>query len=144
MTIVRSKDVGPVGAIGVNKDLSTHELPLNAWTDCRNIRFLDGYVLQYYGHGEVYNSPSVTPQYIMPVNIAGARYWIYTSAAKTYCVNLAGGVVTHTDITHLTPRTGVINQWTGTTLGGIPILNSGDATNIPMYWDMDVTHKFVD
>ena len=46
MTIVR---VPQVGAIGVVKDLSQHELPPNAWTDASNIRFLDGMRLSSWG-----------------------------------------------------------------------------------------------
>ena len=142
MPIVRVPNAGSVGVI---KDLSAHELPINAWTDCSNIRFLDGYVYQFYGHGEVYNSPSVAPQYVMPVNVAGVRYWIYASAAKTYAVTNSGGSgAVHTDLTHATPRTGVVNQWTGTLLGGIPILNVGDASKVPMYWDLNLANKFVD
>jgi hypothetical protein len=133
-----------VGAVGVNKDLSVHELPPNAWTDAKNIRFLDGLVQQFLGHNEVYNSPPAVPQYLMPCNVGGARYWIYPTAAKTYCVTNTGGTAVHTDITHVTPRTGVVNQWTGTLLSGIPILNSGDLISVPMSWDLNTTHKFVD
>jgi len=141
MTIVR---VTGVGSIGVNKDLSSHELPQNAWTDASNIRFLDSYALQFYGHGEVYASPSFAPQHVLSCNVSGSRYWIYTTAAKTYCVTNSGGTVTHTDITHATPRTGVVNQWTSTLLSGVPILNVGDTSKVPMSWDLNTANKFVD
>lgn len=137
-------NVGQVGAIGTNKDLSAHDLPNNAWTDVQNIRFLDGMASQFLGHGEVYNSPSYVPQYVMPVTISGVRYWIYTTASKTFCVTITGGAAVHTDITHATPRTGVVNQWTGTSLSGIPILNVGDTSKVPMSWDLNTAHKFVD
>lgn len=132
------------GAAGVIKDLSVHELPLGAWTDAQNIRFLDGYASQFLGHGEVYNSPSFTPQYIMPVLVAGARYWIYTTAAKQFAVTNIAGVTTHTDISHITPRAGVVNNWTGTVFAGIPILNAGDTATVPMYWDQNLANKFKD
>lgn len=141
MAIVK---VQQVGSIGVNKDLSAHELPPAAWTDASNIRFLDGLVKQFYGHGEVYNSPSVTPQHIMAVNIGTARYWIYATSAKTYCVTYTSGAAVHTDITHATPRTGVVNQWTSCSLSGIPILNVGDISKVPMSWDLNPANKFVD
>lgn len=131
------------GLIGVNRDLSAHELPANAWTDAHNIRFLDGMAYQFYGHGEVYNSPSFTPQHVLPCNVAGARYWIYTTAGKTFAVTITAGVAVHTEITHVTPRTGVVNQWTSTLLSGIPILNSGDTTSVPMSWDLSLSNKFV-
>lgn len=135
--------VPQAGAIGVNRDLSAHELPINAWTDANNIRFLDGMAYQFYGHGEVYNSPAYAPQHVLPCNVAGARYWIYTTAGKTFAVTITGGVAVHTDITHATPRTGVVNQWTSTLLSGIPILNSGDTTSVPMSWDLNTANKFV-
>jgi hypothetical protein len=132
------------GSGGVNKDLSQHELPLNVWTDAQNIRFLNGYAYQFYGHGEVYNSPSEAPQHVLPVNVGGGRYWIYTTAGKTFAVTNSGGVAVHTDITHATPRTGVVNQWTSTLLSGIPILNVGDTTHVPMTWDQNLANRFVD
>lgn len=143
-----------VGTVGVNKDLSAHDLPAAAqapgqqpafaWTDALNIRFLDGLAYQFYGHGEVYNSPPAVPQHVFPCNVAGARYWVYSTAAKTYCVTNTGGVSVHTDITHLTPRTGVVNQWTSTLLSGIPILNTGDTASVPMSWSLNTASKFVD
>ena len=133
-----------VGQYGVNKDLSTHELPINAFTDARNIRFLDGLVYQSFGYGEVYQAPSFAPQYILPVTISGARYWIYTTAAKTYAVTSTGGSPVVTDITHATPRTGVVNQWTYAMLSGLPILNVGDTSKIPMSWDLNTANKFID
>ncbi|MGZ5053314.1 MAG: hypothetical protein ACXWAT_00065 [Methylobacter sp.] len=141
MSLVKVQNVGQ---IGLNKDLSQHELPVNAWTDCKNIRFLDGYASQFLGYGEVYNSPSVTPQHVLPCNVAGARYWIYASAAKTYCVTISGGVAVHTDITHLTPRTGVVNHWTSTLLSGVPIMNAGDTATVPMAWALNTANPFVD
>lgn len=141
MSLIR---VPQSGAIGVNRDLSVHELPSNAWTDAKNIRFLDGMAYQFYGHGEVYDSPTYTPQHVLPCNVAGDRYWIYATASKVFAVTISGGVAVHTDITHLTPRTGVANQWTNTLLSGIPILNSGDTTHVPMRWDLNTANKFVD
>lgn len=132
------------GGVGVIKDLSSHDLPVSAWSDSRNVRFLDGMASQYLGQDEVYNSPSAAPQFVMPVTISGNRYWIYTTASKTYCVTITGGVAVHTDITHATPRAGVVNQWTGTALSGIPILNVGDTSKVPMSWDLNTANKFVD
>lgn len=131
------------GAAGVYKDLSAAELPPAAWTDASNIRFLDGYLAPFLGHGQVYNSPAVAPQYLMPVNVAGARYWLYASAAKQFVVTNSGGVTTHTDITHLTARAGVVNAWSGFVFGGIPVLNASDG-KVPMYWNQSLASKFID
>lgn len=136
-------EVKDCGAVGVVKDLSVHELPLGAWTDASNIRFLDGYAYQFLGHGEVYNSPAFAPQFVMPVNVAQVRYWLYATATKQFVVTNTGGTTMHTDITHLTPRAGVVNAWSGFVFGGIPILNV-DGSGVPMYWDQNLTHKFLD
>lgn len=136
--------VKKAGAIGVIKDLSLDDLPPNAWTDVSNIRFLDGSALQFYGHSEAYNSLSVAPQYVMPVYSGSTRYWIYVSAAKAYAVTNSGGSAVHTDITHATPHSGTVNAWTGCVLGGIPILNVGDTSKVPMYWDLNTANDFVD
>lgn len=140
MAIVR---IPNAGASGLNRDLSQHEMPINAWTDAKNIRFLDGYAYQFLGHGEVYNTPSYAPQHVMPCAVGAQKYWIYASASKCFAVTNTGGVSVHTDITHATPRSGTVNQWTSTLLSGIPILNAGDSS-YPMAWDMNLAHKFVD
>jgi hypothetical protein len=132
------------GAIGVIKDLSVHGLQLEAWTDASNIRFLDGYVYQFLGHGSVYGTPPDAPQYVMQVNVAGVRYWIYASATKVYAVTNTAGAAVYTDLTHATPRAGVVNQWSGFVFGGIPVLNVGDTSKIPMYWDQNLANNFVD
>ena len=136
--------VKAVGSIGVIKDVSQNELAPNAWTDASNIRFLDGSAQQSFGHSEVYDTPPFAPHYLLQVTISGVEYWIYTTASKTYAVTNSGGTAVHTDITHATPRTGVVNQWTGCNFQGIPILNVGDTTHAPMYWDMNLANNFVD
>lgn len=87
------------GSLGVNKDLSQHELPINAWTDCQNIRFLDGYAFQFLGEGEPFGTPTVTPYHLLPVIVSGERYWIYAGAQKVYAVSNSSGSAVHTNIT---------------------------------------------
>ena len=137
-------NINQVGAIGVIRDLSTHEIPNNAWSDAKNVRFLDGNAVQFYGHGQVYGTPTNIPQHVLAAQISGARYWIYLTAANAYAVTNSGGSTVTTDITHATPRTGVVNQWTSTMLSGIPIVNVGDTSKVPMTWDLNLANKFVD
>lgn len=132
-----------VGSVGVIKDVNQHDLPPAAWTDASNIRFQSGSALQFYGHSEVYNSPAEVPQYVVPVTVGGDKYWLYATATKTYAVKNVAGAAVHSDITHLTPRAGTVNEWTGCVFGGIPILNSGEA-KAPMFWNLDTASKFAD
>jgi hypothetical protein len=131
------------GVAGVIKDIGLPNLPMEAWTDASNIRFLDGSALQFLGHGQVYNSPAYAPQFVMPVYVAQVRYWLYHTATKSFVVTNTGGVAVHTDITHATPRTGVVNRWSGTVFGGIPVFTDGGVANVPMYWDQNLANKFV-
>lgn len=134
------------GSVGVIKDLSQHELPLNAWTDASNVRFLDGYANQFYGHGPVYGEPAVTPLHVLQVNIGPQRYWMYASSAKLYTVSLTGGVAVHTNITRQTASidtdyTVAPNQWTSTTLSGIPIFNPGNEIDPPQQWNLQLAQR---
>ncbi|WP_208281729.1 hypothetical protein, partial [Massilia oculi] len=132
-----------VGAIGVVRDIAAAELPQGAWSDARNIRFLDGAALQFLGHGQVYLTPPEPPQFLLQANVAGSRYWLYATAGKQFAASNASGASVHTNISHATARTGKVNGWSGCVFGGIPVLNAGDGKP-PMYWDTDLTHKFVD
>lgn len=131
------------GAVGVIKDIQAHDLPVGAWSDASNIRFLDGSAAQFYGHSQAYSAPSEAPQYVMPVDVGAERYWIYGTATKQFCVTNSGGASVHSDLTHGTPRTGTVNAWTGINFGGIPILNAGDG-KAPMFWDLNTANNFVD
>lgn len=132
-----------VGSVGVIADITPTELPAGAWSAARNIRFQDGAALQFLGHGQVYNSPPAAPQYLLQANVSGQRYWLYATAGQQFAVSNASGSSVHTDITHATPRTGTVNKWSGFVFGGVPVLNAGDGLP-PMYWDQNLTHKFLD
>src|SRR5690349_23740943 len=114
MAIIR---VPSCGSVGVNQDLSQHELPINAWTDASNIRFLDGYVNQFLGHSQAYGTPSVIPYHILPVIVGTTRYWLYASLAKIYAVTITAGAAVHTNLTRQTAGVDVDyaatpNSWT--------------------------------
>lgn len=137
MSIVR---FGPSGAVGLNADLSAHELPPNAWTDCNNVRFADGYASVCLGYKEVYPGSPIVPYHLTPTLIDGNRYWVVAGAAKLYCV--VG--TTYTDLTRSVggDYTATPNAWTSTLLSGLPILNNG--TDDPQSWDLDTANNFVD
>ena len=137
------------GSVGVVKDLSEHELPAGVWTDCTNIRFYDGRVHQSPGHVAVYGNTMVAPLHILPlVTLNGDRYWMYLGSNKVYIVtfNATGVTGAHTNITRQTTGSdvnyaGTYNGWTSTVLGGIPVINAGNVTDTPQYWDLDISGK---
>lgn len=143
MPLVRIPNAGSVGVI---RDLSQAELPVNAWTDASNIRFLDGYARQFFGHAQTYGTPSVTPYHVLPVNVGSARYWLYAGANKIYCVTNSGGTPVHTNLTRQTAGvdvdySGTQNAWTSTSLSGIPILNAGNLTDYPQQWNLNTASR---
>lgn len=139
------------GMVGVNKDLSEHELPIHAWTDALNIRFLDGYAYQFLGHAPIYQSPVIEPYHILPTIVGGRKYWIYAGEHKIYTVYLddSTSVVHHENRTRGVTGNDVdytadYNSWTSTVLGGIPVLNSGTGVDYPQAWDLGPSSRFVD
>lgn len=166
MPLVKVKGTGQ---IGLNRDLSQSEMPINSWSDAKNIRFLDGYALQYLGHGEVYNTPSYAPLHVLPCNVQGNRYWVYLSNYKQFSVTNTPTGSQHTDITNplwngyyldlvtesgltLTAESGetLINggvgnpmSWTSALLSGVPVINAADSNFPPMAWNLSNTSKFV-
>lgn len=129
------------GSAGIVKDLSVHELPTGVWTDGLNVRFLDGYAQQFFGHGMVFGTPSAKPYFVMPVVIGTQRHWLYAGASTIYDVYDPGTGAVHTDLSGAT-YTATPNSWTGSVLGGIPILNNG--TNDPQRWDLNLANNFQD
>lgn len=121
------------GSRGVNKDLSIHELAEGVWSDANNIRFLDGYAQMFYDFEAIYDTPPMTPYYLMPITVGSEWHWLYAGASTIYDVhlNLLTGVI-HTDISHAA-YTAQPNDWTGGMLGGVPILNN--PTDGPLFWD---------
>lgn len=139
--------VRTAGKYGINKDLSEHELPVEAWTDGLNIRFLGGLAHQAMGYSEYYTSAAVVPHHVLPVNISTAPYWIYASKEKLYCVTMTGGTPVHTNLTRQTAGNDVDyaatdNSWTSSLLSGIPILNPGNTTDPPQQWDLNTANNF--
>jgi hypothetical protein len=131
MTIVR---VAGAGSVGVNKDLSQHELPIQAWTDARNIRFVAGSAAQATGYRELYPGAPAVPFHVMPLDVLGVRTWLYAGAGKLYTV---GDGAVHSNITRQTSGADVDynaqrNSWSSCLLGGIPVLNNG--VDVPQQW----------
>ncbi len=130
------------GAAGVVKDLSQEKLPLNAWTDAQNMRFLDGSARQFLGHGPAFDTPAVEPLHVLPVAVGPDNYWLYAGKEKVYAVTAATGESVHTNLTRQTTGAdvnyaGAPNAWTSTLLSGIPILNPGNEVDPPQQWNLD-------
>lgn len=138
--------IGPAGEFGVIKDLSSRDMKPNAWTDGQNVRAFDGMLHQFLGHGAVYGTLPITAYHVLPVNVGGARYWMYAGANKVYTVSGATGAVVHTNLTRQTAGLDVDytvspNSWTSTFIGGTPILNPGNETDPPQQWTRSLSSR---
>ena len=123
--------VSNVGALGIVTDLPLNELPLNAWTAGRNVRFIDGAVEKFSGHIEVYATPSWAPYWLLPVPYNGTFFWLY--AGLTKCGATDGA--THADITRAAGgdyTTDLNIGWTGTQIEGMAVINNG--SDVPQMW----------
>lgn len=143
MPLIRSPQAG---AAGINKDLSKHDLPFGVFTDGQDVRFLDGYAIQFLGHSSVYGDPEIVPYHILPVLVDNEPHWMYAGSEKIYIVSSAGGTITHTNLTRQTASvdvnyTALPNEWTSCILGGIPILNPGNETDPPQQWDLNLANR---
>lgn len=93
MPIVKVSDCGQ----GVNPDLTPEELQLGMWSDCTNMRFMNGYAQRFNGISRVFDPVTHAPHYITPYQTPTKRYWISAGNAKVY----ADDGTTRTEITRL-------------------------------------------
>lgn len=123
-----------ISRLGIVADIPSHELPPEAWSDGRNVRFIDDKVSRFLGHSTVFDPPTVAPYWAMGVTTGTDFFWMYASLTKVYTVT--GG--THTNITRQTAsvdvdyNAGAALGWNGGILVGVPIINNG--VDAPQEW----------
>ncbi len=113
-------------AIGVIRDIEAHDLPREAWSYARNMRFTDDRIEKFSGHSQLYSTgaPAVGAHYIMPFFQPDGNFawvicglddvWKIQSSAYTELTN-AGGDYTGA----------ASNRWNGCVFGGALIINNG-------------------
>lgn len=123
--------VNGVGDVGVILDVLPHELPANAWTAGRNVRFNAPYVEKSPGNLALWGTTSVPPYFLLNARDTTQNFWLYAGLAAVYVTD----GITHTDVTRTVGgaygATAALN-WVGGVLNGIPFLNNGIDT--PQYW----------
>lgn len=118
---------------GVIADRKGYTLPPGAWSDGRNVRFIDGSVYPTMGHAAVAGTPTVSPYYLhMTLDLNLTPVFAYTGLAKIYATD----GTTHTDITRAAggDYTGTnADLWQASEFGPISIFNNG--VDIPQVWN---------
>jgi len=123
--------VDNVGDFGLAKDYRDRELPPNAWTDARNVGFLDHKVRRGFGSVKLYDPPSVAPYGLhYTIDLINGPALVYLGLMKAFVVQ--GGV--HSDITRMSGdySGGASDRWNGDTFAGVSILNNG--IDVPQQW----------
>lgn len=124
------------GQYGAMADQAPQELPINAWSRVRNMRFRDGYSERFGGHSPIFGAPTVTPYWLTPYTTPAARFWVHAGAARVF----ADDGTTRTDITPAAPFTGAQDdRWTGGSLNGVLVMNNG--VDQPQFWGGNVANK---
>lgn len=121
-----------LGEWGVLRDGLPHELPDNAWSDGRNVRFREGYAEKFTGEVEAYGASTIDPYHVCPLVSGTSRLWIEAGLNQIYSVNSSA---VHTNITRASGgnySATADRGWTSTVLGGIAILNNG--IDVPQAW----------
>lgn len=124
-------NIDNLGQWGILRDGLPHELPLNAWSDGRNVRFREGYAEKFSGQAEAYGDSTIVPYHVAPLQVGATRWWIEAGLTKAYSIDNTG---VHTDITRVgLDYSGTAdNRWTSTSFGGIAVLNN--SVDIPQVW----------
>lgn len=119
-----------IGSVGIIKDLAPHKLPMEAWTDGQNFRFLDDNCARSLGQTQVFGTPTVVPGFLMNVPSPASSFWFYFSLSAAYVYD--AGV--HTNVTRGSGAytATAYRQWNGCLLAGIPVFNNG--IDKPQYW----------
>jgi len=129
-----------VGSVGIISDLEAHDMPPEAWSDARNVRFEERGAVRSNGDEQVFGALSTEPYGLLPWQDVSAYYWFYMSATKAYRTD---GTL-HVDVTPTAGNfaAGSYPRWNGGVLGGVPIINNTGGTDTPHSWDSGTT-KFL-
>jgi hypothetical protein len=116
--------------VGVNKSLDPTDIPLNVWSDVRNVSFKGGRARKTKGHNKVFGTLGGDPYYLLSAVRDGILYWIYPTLDSIYRTEGSN----HNDITRPGgPYTGdESNYWNGGVLNSVPVLNNG--VDVPQAW----------
>jgi len=113
---------------GINKDISSYELPPTVWSDGNNVQFDNDKTSKVLGHEQIFGTPLGAPYWLLYHDTIASDYWLYPTLTKINKVNKAGSTSTHTDVTRTSGgdySATAQGGWNGGVLGGVAILNNG-------------------
>jgi hypothetical protein len=129
------KTIPLCGQYGVIKDQPEWELPINAWSDARNVAFKGSVLSRIAGQQQVFTTPTITPYFVASHQTATKRYWVHAGLAKVF----VDDGTTRTEITGSAPTGAIDDRWSGGTLNGIWAMTNGK--DLPMAWDNNTANN---
>lgn len=119
-----------VGQYGVMKDLLKRDLPLQVWTDARNVAFRRNYIQKTMGQHNIL-TPVVAPYALFSCPYLTSNYWVYLGLAEAHA--FLG--TTQAEITNVGGdyTGGLYDLWNGGIFNGIPYFNNG--VDKPQVWN---------
>lgn len=123
-------DINDLASQGVINDVKPYMLPPEAWTLANNIRYTDGSPEAILGWEAVFGAPIEAPHFLLPIPTQSTNYWIHAGLTK---IEVFDGA-THANISRAVGGAYTATEtkdFSGTVLGGIPIINNGN--DVPQF-----------
>lgn len=123
-----------LGAQGIITDKAANELPLDAWSSGKNVRFSPLGVERALGSRAIFGTPPVEPLQAFQAFIGASPVWVYPSNTKIYATD----GTTHANITRQSAgadvdyTTSLVHKWTGGNFNGLVVMNN--RYDVPQVW----------
>lgn len=131
-----------VGSIGIVNDIPSSELPLEAWSDGKNVRMMRNAVWKSFGNTPLWGTPSGIPSGgLFPIVGDGTtQFYVYPGTTDVWATDGTN----HAEITRVSgDYTGtLVDRWNGGPLGGLLILNNG--IDVPQVWTPSLGTDLID
>lgn len=114
---------------GLSYDTPSYDLPLDVWSEGKNVRFVDGKTVKFKGHRSVFGTPNFSPLWFHPVGYGSEYYWVYATEDEVAVTDMTN----HYDITPTSAPTGNVDtNWNGGLINNILVMNNG--VDAPIWW----------
>ena len=111
-----------IGEAGIYPDVPGQNLEQNFWTECKNVRFIDGRAEKFLGHEEIFAglAGNIDPYWAQNFDQETDSHWIFADLTKLY--GITSGVRTEIG-SGFSPN--IHRMWNGAELGGIVVITNG-------------------
>lgn len=139
--------VDNVGSIGLIEDISSFELPPEAWSAVVNARMGPNGAIRFLGEEKALGTDSaalaINPLWMMNAKKPGKEYWIFMGTQKIYARSV-GPAYTQTDITRAAGNYAATEslKWNGGVMQGFVVCTNN--VDQPQYWGIDAAAAMFD